>query len=755
MTTRSESSRPLKPCWRFALLLPCVQLGCSADVAGLPVGPPPAAAPPDAGTVTEPPRSEAPAVKVEFPSAVSLTDATSITIRGSASDEDGVRSVRINGVLVDTSGDFASWERSAPLSPGENVFVIESEDRAGNADSQAARIVVRSEPLLYLTPDAVAVDAAGRRALVVDLGRQLLAAVDLETGDRTLVSGESRGEGPPLSPFMNQIAFDAENGRAIVVDSPGPFRPNDGAIVEIDLETGDRAIVSDPAIGTGPFFSGAVGVAVDAGRHRALVFAQSGDGAEPPFETWALIAIDLRSGDRTIVSNPSKGTGRSLLGASGMTLDVAQRRALVTLPNNGYTALVAIDLETGDRSSITDPATEFGVGYMPRGLVLDTANHRVFTVANADPERTLVAIDLDSGERTVVRAKLGTVLGFGAIAFDDLSGRPIVVAAKVIAHDLRAGELLSVDPDAEVSAPISAITAGAGPAIASPSDVSFDSVTGRALVVDRLRGLIAVDLATSDRSIVHDLRDLGSEAAALSPSHLALDEAHRRAIVVGSRAAGASDRIVSIDLSTGDPAPIDGPGVEWTSSRGIALDAARNRALVTTFEGPGGVALATVDLSTGARDEMITFEPGRGPSFIFDGVAIDAAKDRALVIDYLSDALIAVDLARGVSTTLSESSAGTRPSFGRWGGGAAGAIVLDDAGENALALGAELISVNLATGDRTVLSAPGAGPTQPTGVARSSSPRTALITDDGLDALVLVDLVQGERVIVSGHTIAE
>ncbi len=706
-------------------------MGCSAEVVGLSTQ--------DPHTDRESTKApfDAPVVSIAFPTAFSLTDATSLTIRGHVSDAHGVRSVRINGVTADTDDDFASWELIVSLSSGENVLVVESEDRAGTV-ARAARVVVRSEPLLFMSPDAVVVEEAARRALVVDRARQQLAAIDLDTGRRALISGESRGRGPTWS-FLTQIALDTVNRRAILVDSPAPFRPTDGAVVAIDLDSGDRTLISDTTTGTGPLFSSAVGVAVDSANRRALVFALRGAATGEP---WALLAIDLETGNRRIVSSPTTGSGRSLLGGRGMTLDVSRHRALVVVTSNGYTGLVAVDLQSGDRTSITDPTTEFGVGYGPSGAVLDAANDRVLTVASSGvtQESELIAIDSSTGDR-VVHAP-SSKYGYSAIAFDGVTGRPIVVAAQKVTDDLRIGQLLTVDLDSGASVPVSPIGIGAGPAIAAPSDVGFDSIRGRALVVDRENGLVAVDLGTADRTIFSDLPG----DAALVPTHLALDEANHRAFIAANAGSATQDRIVSVDLGSGDLMAIDGVGVELAGTTGIALDSARNRALVTAFRGPPPIiAMAAVDLVTGTRTALITTEPGQGPRFIFDALTVDAANTRALVVDSMTNSVVAVDLVTSARTTISEDVAGAGPSLGR-------AIVLDEAGQRALVIGNRLISVSLATGQRRFLSNEEDAPTLPTGLARYSSPCCALIVDDGLDAVVLVDLVTGERVIVSGHT---
>src|SRR5688572_15225405 len=176
----AQSKLPRSLC-RIALI--SLQAGCSAEVGVL-------------EPARDPAPSTAPAVTVEFPAAISLTEATSITIRGRASDADGVKSVRINGAIAGTADDFASWELTVSLSPGENSFVIEAEDGAGIVDDHAALVAVRSEPLLFLSPHAVVVDEATRSVLVFDQGRAQLASIELGTGRRTLISGESRGRGP-------------------------------------------------------------------------------------------------------------------------------------------------------------------------------------------------------------------------------------------------------------------------------------------------------------------------------------------------------------------------------------------------------------------------------------------------------------------------------------------------------------------------------------------------------------------------------
>src|SRR6185503_18914578 len=106
------------------------------------------------------------------------------------------------------------------------------------------------------------------------------------------------------------------------------------------------------------------------------------------------------------------------------------------------------------------------------------------------PEGQLIAIDLTTGDRTVTSAP-ASVDGYAAIGFDDVTGHPLVVSVVTVAESRRIGQLVTVNVDTALITPVSPIAIGTGPAIASPSDVAFDRTTGRALVLDRLQGLVA------------------------------------------------------------------------------------------------------------------------------------------------------------------------------------------------------------------------------------------------------------------------
>ena len=79
---------------------------------------------------------------------------------------------------------------------------------------------------------------------MVDLGLGAVIRVDPVSGDRTILSDASIGSGPGfVSPFG--IAVEADGG--LVVRDFGL-----DAVVRVDPVSGDRTLISDPSIGSGP-----------------------------------------------------------------------------------------------------------------------------------------------------------------------------------------------------------------------------------------------------------------------------------------------------------------------------------------------------------------------------------------------------------------------------------------------------------------------------------------------------------------------
>jgi hypothetical protein len=197
----------------------------------------------------------------------------------------------------------------------------------------------------------------------------------------------------------------------------------------------------------------------------------------------------------------------------------------------------------------------------------------------------------------------------------------------------------------------------------------------------------------------------------------------------------------------------------------IAIDAARSRALVVDNSPIDGfAAVIAVDLTTGART-VLSDSATPNANNPFDSpvdVAVDDANGRALVLDASGLAVIAVDLATGVRSVLSSNtsiSGGPTP-----GGGVPFdkplGIELDPEDNRALVSDDGLdaiIAVDLTTGERTVLSGPNTPNAttpfvHPEDIVLDRDNRRALVADSDLDAVVAMDLTTGARALLSDST---
>ena len=128
---------------------------------------------------------------------------------------------------------------------------------------------------------------------------------------------------------------------------------NEGAILNVDTTTGNRTVVSSPTVGTGaalniPVFI-ATGVAGNLIVDRPPVPVQFG----PP----AILSIDPITGNRTVISGETTGTGPTL-GITPTQVGVAADGTIyVTTITNftlAQTPVLAIDPATGNRTIVAD-----------------------------------------------------------------------------------------------------------------------------------------------------------------------------------------------------------------------------------------------------------------------------------------------------------------------------------------------------------------------------------------------------------------
>jgi hypothetical protein len=285
---------------------------------------------------------------------------------------------------------------------------------------------------------------------------------------------------------------DASDPRCQVVPPPGGGGPEppdeEGAVLHVTLGNGDRRVVSDNATGDGPSFQVPFGGSHDVARGRLLVIDKN---ASRP----RVLAVDLASRDRTVLSDENTGTGPDLEEPVAVAVD--GDRALVL--DRGAFALLAVDLASGDRSVVSNGATGAGPLFGQLGaLALDAGRAFVGQRNGAG----IVVVDLATGDRAVLSDDdVGTgpdLEDIHSLALDPPRNRLLVLHRNrdiVLAVDLSTGNRTQI--------------IGTGPALVGPLCVVVDPVLDRALITTKF-SVYSVDLPTGDRTLVSgDLRGTG------------------------------------------------------------------------------------------------------------------------------------------------------------------------------------------------------------------------------------------------------
>lgn len=594
--------------------------------------------------VPDPGDSVAPLAVVQFPPDRSLTDAPRVGLTISVADGTGVASVQVAGLGASVGPD-GLWRVSVPLALGTQTLRVETRDTLGNVNAAAAQVTIKREDALWIEPAAVAFDTLSAEALVLDAAAAALYGVDPFSGQRSLRSGPGLGTGP-LFTQGRDVEFLATRGAALVTDDAT------NSIFLVQLASGARSILSGGAIGGGSSLLDLSGIAADEVRNRALVL----DEVQA-----ALLAVDLTTGARSTLSSATIGTGPTLSGARRIVYDLTRNRALLT--STLSPVILAVDLDNGNRSVFSGGAVGSGPAF----------------VALAD-------LAFDRFQDRLVVADAGVP---GLFEVDALGTRRLISGGGV----------------------------ASGPTFLAPAGVSL-YLNSVPLVIDRaLDALFDVAAVTGNRRILTRVSQGGGPQLALPAAATSAFLACAFCLPpldLTQVAVADGAQILAMALVNGERALLSGPG------RGAGppfVDIAD--VIVSPLPGPcmtvvdaGAGALLDVDLLSGDRSELSGPGRGAGPPFAgaqrlaasFPPGQLDGCAPRVVVIDHPlggPTALLAVELASGDRTILSDATTGLGPTLLVPSAleilhGAATATVLDRARP-------AVFEVDLASGDRSVL----------------------------------------------------
>ncbi|WP_086931516.1 hypothetical protein [Agarilytica rhodophyticola] len=395
-----------------------------------------------------------PQATIAFPPPVSMTEGTTVNIRGTASDDtSGVSSVMVNGVAATATGPngtFDTWEiENLPLTAdSDNTLNVVVSDAAGN--STTTSVMVKSDTAMGDFPDSnnplsfpsgIAFDSARNLIYISDRDLKAIFSVNLMTGVREILSDNmTQNISTPLD-LPEGLLIDETNEILWVSDALA------GTIFEVRLNGGLREVKSSSTVPDSilPFSAPREMILDPNDASRLLVSDQN----------FGITTMNIAGGGRTVFSSqrpdrgpvPSTDTSNRILNARGIVFDDADNRLF--LVDSQLLLIYSLDPLTGARTIFSDAMTPAFDD--PRTLVIDRERNRLL-VNNDGAIDGLIEVDLDTGTRLI---------------FSD-----------------------STTPD-NVNA------------FSQPEEIHYDDSLGYAFVVDRiLDAVLAVDIVSGERVFI-------------------------------------------------------------------------------------------------------------------------------------------------------------------------------------------------------------------------------------------------------------
>lgn len=558
--------------------------------------------------------------------------------------------------------------------------------------------------------------------------------VDLQTGSfEDLLGPNTRLPGQPM-----KIAHDFDRNRILVSNYHGNL------IDYIDLNNFELGVLSGQSIGAGPIPDTIRDAAIDTQGNQILIIDETQE---------ALFSVNLISGNRKIISaNDSVGSGVSFSNPNRLAVDSENRKAYVY----SNASLIEVDLDTGDRSVATSVSVGSGPTISdPYSMTFDPVRRAV--VASL-PWSDIYRIFVDSGdsENFSPNGQSGITAGYWSeVLFDDHYDR--YLARDIGGWYSSTDSIFKIDTSTAERMTVFEQAVGGGPKVGQFNDFLLDDAESGYLLDYGAGSLQKLDLLTGERSEISG-PGRGSGPALESPQKLAVDPVAGIAYVVQQwDSLDAPLQVLKIDLVTGDRVTIAsdsvGSGPVLSSSNGIAFNPEMDQLY---FADGGAGALIALNLSDLSREIISSAEVGSGEGFIEPaGIEFDSKSNRIFVSDgglggTDSARVFMIDPETGDRKTIYEWNVGAGPYMN----GVGDIAVMPDLNELLIRADHDRIALlNIATGDRTIVADESTGHGE-----FLMNIRSVAVSDDGLvayytgynhQALFAANLDSGDRVIIS------
>ncbi|WP_444940768.1 Ig-like domain-containing protein [Microbulbifer sp. ZKSA004] len=531
------------------------------------------------------------------------------------------------------------WYLDSPINEGSETYTLSAQFVTG--ETIVDSLFVKNEQLISI-PVSVSYDNLHGNWYFADGGRDTIFEVGTD-GSRRVVSGPLVGSGPVLNPIDMEKNF--PEVRTDPADDFFVVLNYDGSIYSVQRDTGDRTQLTTwpqpiPEISTG---------------FKRLTLTSSGGEAYAArtVETFGsidtygeIIKFDLSSGDHSVISSSSSaspvGTGPNMLSSFGIALDEANGQLYVGDLVSG--SIFRVNIASGDRTIISGDSVGSGESAFPSDLIVDLDSDQIYVTGGEN----VLQVDIETGNRSVVTSGTkgeGLQLDYAAAIGRGADSDHLVVSGRAVDPVIMSVEISTGDRSI-----VSSNKVGMGPSY-KWHDVNYILSTDQLLVISEGGGsapgeggsvAAEIDLQNGNRAIVYHFAP--NDSPRIVASTIVPGESDGHAYIFDEY----SDRLLKIDLVNKGSEVISaadiGEGPEFYGLvAAMELDATNNRMILLQRSG-----LMSVDLENGDREIIFDNHTGSAPYFdSVDGLALDLANNRALVSDSGKGGIWQVDLTTG------------------------------------------------------------------------------------------------------------
>lgn len=277
-------------------------------------------------------------------------------------------------MVVDHSNDRA-------LVASRDLEAILSVDLASGDRRELSGTVIGNGPGLD-SPVDLGVHRSRNKVFVFEHEHRSLIAIDGTSGDREILSGPETGAGPRFSTVLD-LVVDEPRDRAIIRATL--LERDASALMEVSLDTGNTRIISGPRRGLWPEVRHEGSMALDRDGSRVFV---------PGRSSGAIIEVDLETGEHALIhGDPDLRSPEP--GISSLSRIPGRNQLLVQQGKD----IRALDPESGEWSEVSNNDRGRGpLPHTPLDSGWDTERQRILLLDKG--RSAVVAVDPASGDRT-------------------------------------------------------------------------------------------------------------------------------------------------------------------------------------------------------------------------------------------------------------------------------------------------------------------------------------------------------------------